>query len=103
MTFAADIASDRAAVFLNTSDFAESVTYRVASAGTTSSVDMAFEDVGDSVLTDGIRGSLSSGDVTTPVKGDQVTRSGGAVYTVTFVTEEQGVWVLDMQREEEIT
>ena len=102
MTFATDLATDRDNVFLNTDEFGETVTYRVAATGATSSVPAEIEDEGDSIISDGMRAQISAGDVAAPAKGDQITR-GGAVFTVQFLTDEVGIWILDCEREEKIT
>ena len=104
MAFSDDLSTDRDNVFLNILEFAETVTYRVASTGATSSIPAEVEDSGDSVLTDGIEARISAGDVAAPVKGDQITKDS-KVYTITFVGQEaeQGVFLLTAEREELIT
>lgn len=103
MTFTGDLATDRDDVFLNTNEFAEIVSYRVAATDTTTAnVPATIEDEGDTVLSDGIQARISAADVAAPAKGDQIIR-GGATYTVIFIQEETPMFILDMEREEEIT
>ncbi len=103
MTFADDVNTDRDTVFLNTAEFAEAVDYRVAATDTTTvGIIAEIEDEGDTVLTDGLLARISESVIAAPAKGDQIIR-GGKTFTVVFVTEEKGVFTLDLEREKEIT
>jgi len=101
MAFEDDLVSD-AAIFLNEDEFAEEVTYRVASSGATSSVLAEIEDEGDTIQTDGLQARIKRSAVAQPIKGDQITRSGGKPFTIQFITDEGAIWVLDCAGEEEI-
>lgn len=103
MTFSTDIDADRDDVFLNLAEFGELISYRVAATDTTTpNVPATIEDEGDTVIDDGIQARISAVDVAAPAKGDQIIR-GGAVFTTIFITEEVRMFVLDLEREEEIT
>ena len=103
MTFPTDVVSDRDNVFLNTLEFAETATYRVASTDTSTSITVQVEDGADTVQDDAFIVRLSSATVAAPQKGDQVIRSG-EIYTVRFVSDDYyGVYTLECEREEEIT
>ena len=103
MAFLDDIDTDRDTVFLNSLEFAEAVDYRVAATDTTTvGIIAEIEDEGDDVLTDGLLARISEDVIAAPIKGDQIIR-GGKTFTVVFVTEEQGVFTLDLEREEEVT
>lgn len=102
MAFRDDLATDRDTVFLNTDEFGETLAYRIAATGVSANIPVHWEDAGDTILSDGAVARISAGDVAAPAKGDETTR-GGAVYHVTFVTEEEGVFTLTLEREELIT
>lgn len=90
-------------MFLNTAEFAEVVAYRVAATGVSTNVTAVFEDGPDTVLDDKAKARISEGEVASPAKGDQLTRNG-AVFTIVFVGEIlEGMFLLSIEREEEIT
>lgn len=77
MTFKDDMATDRA-VFFNTDDFAETVTYTPADGGEASSPDVIVERLDDARQISGDRTvkraflHIQSGDIADPAYGDQV-------------------------------
>jgi hypothetical protein len=102
LTLADDIAGDRA-LFVDADEFGVTVSYRVASTDTTTAgVPAHYEDVGDSPLDDGAKFWIPDTDVSSPVKGDEITHDG-KVYTVEFAAYEQGIWLLTCAEEELIT
>tara|TARA_R100001530_G_scaffold133847_4_gene107828 strand:+ start:934 stop:1287 length:354 start_codon:yes stop_codon:yes gene_type:complete len=90
-TLAAQILLDRANVFLNTGDFAETITYEGNSI--TAIVDIGEEEVVDDVgrTTKEIRGTVtvSTSDVSNPAPGDTWVHNS-ITYTVENVRSQEG-------------
>jgi len=105
MTLKTQIAADVAAVFLQTDDFAETVTYTpVGGAGASMTV-LFFPDPMSMIdLPDGNKQAtlaavyVAETDVVTPQRGDQVTRTNPASVSETWRVdvwqEEDGMWLM---------
>ena len=107
MAFLNDLDTDRDNVFLNTVEFGKSVSYRVASTDTSSTIIATLQNESntsgslDSEFAKGVLATVSAGDVT-PVKGDEITW-GGIIYTVQFFRLVENMYELDCTAPEDIT
>lgn len=97
-TFAEQLDEDRNGAFLSLSQFAETVTYRVASSGTETQIPCAFEELSGGLEnfvgeTPRARAGIArisddaANGIATPVQGDLITRDG-AVWTVVKVNSD---------------
>ena len=95
-TFQEDLDSDRDDVFLDTTEYAETVTYRAKGQATTSSITAFPIDRPDSNRAENRSWGISADDVAAPTRGDQVTDSDSKVFTVVNVSmDELGMIIVD--------
>jgi hypothetical protein len=96
MSFKAMMATDMASLFLNESEFAESVTYAVNDTGASKTILAIITVVSDLASTPqgkGITGTatISAADVSRPAVYDTLTTASGQVWRVEIITGGDGV------------
>lgn len=104
MTFATQRATDVTNAFLDTTAFAEAVTYAAAgNYGSGSSISAVVQKLGDDPLRQVVAFHVSETDVTSPARGDVVTYDSGVWFCTEAGDSQQGMLRLVAQKGELVT